>query len=307
MTLYNFPFKLRVGRKTLFPTVAKLPEWAVNNACRNAVAEFGEIKVVKIGPYSETGLAMPPESPSAPSSIDWDAIMEWSRSQQSLDDPAMVEWMYWAHAANTIISARMEEYKRLGSSLIGESNDPYIPGLKIEDIRFRSELGRVVAERGYANLDTPRGSVRVPVPGKATAVFKDLISWGAVLNAFLVQWTGVLLKWRELATNPDKELAFPNFNGLVAPQFFTHSSSIPAPVNIITMRISSNKPQTISIKGRNVDDYTEVISEMSVNVPEGESESTVVIYGFPVVPPMVIEMQPENMTKTILKSWSVIP
>ncbi|RLG86311.1 MAG: hypothetical protein DRO39_03500 [Thermoprotei archaeon] len=211
------------------------------------------------------------------------------------------------HAANVVISARMEEYKRLGSSLVGASDDPFIPGLKVEDIRFRSERGRDVAARGYAVLETPRGSVNVPVPGKATAVFRDLLAWGAVLEAFLVQWTGVLLKWRELATNPGDRVAFPSFRGLAAPQFFVHSSSVPAPVNIARFSITTDRPQTITIRARNVNDYTDVMFEDRIQLGEGRNEVELPIFGFPVVPAMVIEIQPEDGAKTILDWYEVIP
>jgi len=306
LRLYNFPFEARVGRQTLFPTVAKLPEWMAEPRYRAAVALPGSPSVRVVGPYSEEGLEQPMEGP-APSTMDWDRIVAWSREIAPVEDPSIVSWMHTAHSANVVISARMEEYKRLGSSLVGASDDPFIPGLKVEDIRFRSERGRDVAARGYAVLETPRGSVNVPVPGKATAVFRDLLAWGAVLEAFLVQWTGVLLKWRELATNPGDRVAFPSFRGLAAPQFFVHSSSVPAPVNIARFSITTDRPQTITIRARNVNDYTDVMFEDRIQLGEGRNEVELPIFGFPVVPAMVIEMVPEDGTKTILDWYEVIP
>lgn len=304
LKLYNFPFERKIGVKTCFPTVAKLPEWMAQY--RTAVALPGKPSVKVVGSYSEEGLEQPLEGP-APSTMDWDAIEAWSREIAPIDDPSIVEWMYSAHAANTVISARMEEYKRLGSSLIGGSDDPYIPGLKVEDIKFRSELGRTVAGRGYAVLETPRGNVNVPVPGKATAIFRDLIAWGAVLESFLVQWTGVLLKWRELATNPSGRIAFPSFRGLVAPQFFVHSSSVPAPVNLARLSISTNKPQTVVLRARNVNDYTDVMFEDRISLAEGQNVVEYPIFGFPAVPAMVIELVPEDGAKTILDRYEVLP
>ena len=307
LMLYNFPFEKRIGVTTYFPTVAKLPKWMTEPRYRAAVALPGRASVRVAGPYTEEGLGRPLESPDAPSTMDWDTIISWSREIAPIEDPSIVEWMYSAHAANVVISARMEEYKRLGSSLVGASDDPFIPGLKVEDLRFRSELGREVAGRGYAILETPRGSVNVPVPGKATAVFSDLIAWGAVLEAFLVQWTGVILKWRELATNPSNRIAFPSFRGLVAPQFFVHSSSIPAPVNIARFSISTNRAQTIIFRARNINDYTDVMFEDRIGLAEGQNVVELPIFGFPVVPAFVVEIQPEDGTKTILDDYEVMP
>jgi len=306
LRLYNFPFEVRVGTRTYFPTVAKLPRWMAEPRYRAAVAILGRPSVKAVGPYSEEGLEQPLEGP-APSTMDWDTIVAWSREIAPIDDPSIVSWMHTAHAANTVISARMEEYKRLGSSLVGGSDDPFIPGLKVEDIRFRSETGRTVAGRGYAVLETPRGNVSVPVPGKATGVFRDLLCWAAVLEAFLVQWTGVILKWRELATNPGDRIAFPNLRGLVAPQFFVHSSSVPAPVNIARFSITTDKPQTVVLRARNINDYTDVMFEEKIQLSGGRNEVELPIFGFPVVPAMVIEIQPEDMTKTILDRYEVIP
>jgi len=307
MRLYNFPFEVKVRGKAMFPTAVKLPEWARDARYRNAVAEMVVQEVRRVGDYTEEGLEKPLWSPDAPSTMDWNTIEAWMKEIAPIEEEQIVEWMQTAAAANVIISAREEEYKKLGSSLVGNSDDAYIPGLSVEDVRFRPELGRTVASRGYAVMETPRGNVDVSVPGKATGIFRDLLCWGACLDAYLVQWTGVLLKWRELTTNPSGDLGFPNFRGLVAPQFFAHSSSIPAPVNMVTMRVCSDKPQTISIRGRSVDDYRDVILEQNISVPEGESEVSFYIFGFPVVPVMAVEMQPEDGTKTVLRKWEVLP
>jgi len=305
--LYNFPAEVKVHRRAAYPTVAKLPEWAENAAYRNAAAEMVLREVRPVGRYSEAELEKAPWCPDAPSTMDWNSIESWMKEIAPIEEEQIVEWMHSAAAANVVISAREEEYKRLGSSLVGVSDDPYIPGVTVQDLNFRSELGRTVAGRGYSILETPRGTVNVPVPGKATAIFKDVLAWAAVLDAFLVQWTGVLLKWRELATNPSRDLAFPSFRGLVAPQYFTHASSLPVPVNQVTIRVASDKAQTLTIRGRSVDDYTDVILENTVEVPSGESEASFLVFGFPAVPTMVVEVQPEDGTRTILKKWEVLP
>ena len=47
--LYNFPFKVRVAGEVVFPTVAKLPDWATNAAYRNAVAMPGKPEIKAVG------------------------------------------------------------------------------------------------------------------------------------------------------------------------------------------------------------------------------------------------------------------
>jgi len=305
--LYNFPFKVRRFGMTAYPTVAKLPDWAVNPAYRNAAVVTGEATIRVVGEYSEDRLCDPLEFPDAPKTLDWNAIESYAKSTAPVDGVDIVEWMHTAAAANIVISRCMEEYKRAGSSIVGASNDAFIPGLKVEDISFKSEEGRIVSSRGSAVVSTPRGNFNVPVPGKSTIVAKDLLAFGAVLESFLKQWVGVLLKFRELATNPQDRISFPSFRGLTAPMFITHASSIPAPVNLADFSITTNKAQNVVIRGRNVDDYTDVLFEDTLSLSEGQNQIQYPLFGFPAVPPMVIELQPENDTNTVLDYWSVYP
>lgn len=305
--LYNFPFKVRVAGEVVFPTVAKLPDWATNAAYRNAVAMPGKPEIKAVGPFSETGLGRAPEFPDAPETMDWDTILSWVKDIAPIEEEQITEWMQTAAAANVICSRFMDEYKRAGSLVVTDAGDPYIPGVKVEDIKFVSELGRTVASRGYSVVSTPAGNFNVPVPGKATGVFKNILAWAAVLEAYLKQWVGVLMKFRELATNPQNRISFPSFRGLTAPVFFTHASSIPAPVNIAEFSISTDRPQTVVVRARSVDDYRDVLFEDKITLKEGQNVIQYPIFGFPVVPTMVIELQPEDNTKTILDYWTVYP
>jgi len=305
--LYNYPFKIKVMGQTMFPTVAKLPEWAKDPMYRNAAVMPGQSTIKSGGGYSEEGLAKPIEFQDAPDTLDWDAIMNYVKSVAPIEEPDIVEWMHEAAAANVMLSRTVEEYKRAGSSIVATSNDAYIPGVRVEDLSFRPEIGRTVASRGSAVVVTPRGNYNVPVPGKATGIFKDLISFAAVINAFLKQWTGVLMKFRELATNPSKRISFPSFKGLAAPLFFTHASSVPAPVNLAEFSITTDKPQTVVLRARSVDDYRDVLFEEKISLNKGQNIIDYPLFGFPVVPTMVIELQPANNTKTILDYWAVYP
>ena len=309
MVLYNFPFKMKIAGEIVFPTVARLPEWATNAAYRNAVAMPGKPEISVVGPFSEAGLGKALEFPDAPETIDWDSIMSWVKDIAPIEEEQIVEWMQTAAAANVICGKFVDEYKRAGSLVIARSGDPYIPGVKAEDLKFVSERGMTVANRGYGVVSTPTGNFNVPVPGKATGIFKNILAWGAILESFIIQWTGVLMKFRELVTNPQNRISFPSFRGLTAPVFLTHTSSIPAPVNIAEFSISTNKPQTVVLRARNVDDYRDVLFEDkdSITLREGQNVIQYPIFGFPVVPAMVIELAPEDNTKTILDYWTVTP
>jgi len=305
--LYNFPFKMKIAGEVVFPTVAKLPDWAINAAYRNAVAMPGKPEISVVGPFSEAGLGKALEFPDAPETMDWDSIMSWVKDIAPIEEEQIVEWMQTAAAANVICSRFVDEYKRAGSLVIAKSGDPYIPGVKAEDIKFVSERGMTVANRGYGVVSTPAGNFNVPVPGKATGVFKNILAWGAVLQAFIKQWVGVLIKFRELVTNPQDRISFPNYWGLTAPLFITHASSIPAPVNIAEFSISTNKPQTVVLRARSVDDYRDVLFEDKITLQKGQNVIQYPIFGFPVVPTMVIELAPEDQTNTILDYWTVYP
>jgi len=307
MVLYNFPFKMKIAGEIVFPTVAKLPEWATNAAYRNAVAMPGKPEIKVVGPFSESGLGKAIGFPDAPETMDWDTILSWVKDIAPIEEEQIVEWMQTATAANVICSRFMDEYKRAGSLVVGGSGDPYIPGVKAEDLKFVSERGRTVGDRGYGVVSTPTGNFNVPVPGKATGIFKNILAWGAVLESFIKQWTAVLMKFRDLVTNPQNRISLPSFRGLTAPIFLTHSSSIPAPANIAEFSVSTNKPQAVVLRARNVDDYRDVLFEDKVTLQKGQNVIDYPVFGFPVVPVMVIELAPENQTNTILDYWTAYP
>jgi len=78
-------------------------------------------------------------------------------------------------------------------------------------------------------------------------------------------------------------------------------------VNIARFSISTNKPQTVVLRARNVNDYTDVMFEDRISLAEGQNEIEYPIFGFPVVPAFVVELVPEDMTKTILDFYEVLP
>ena len=308
MVLYNRPFKIMVEGKGFFPTVMKLPTWATPPVLgQKALAIMGSKSISVVEPYSEEGLLGAPEFEGAPVTLDYGAIESYMKEIAPIGEAEIVEWMHSAAACNCVLSARMEEYKRAGSAIVAASDDPYIPGLKVEDLKVRSELARTVADRGYGIVETPAGNFNCPVPGKATGVFPDLLCWSSVVEAFLVQWTSALVKFRELATNPESKIGFVNTRGLTAPLFFGHSTSLPVPINLVEMSVSSDKAQTLSMNARSTDDYTDVMFSDRFALSKGENAISHQVLGFPFVVPMVIELQPENETSTVLNYYRVSP
>ena len=301
---YNFPFKKKVGDKVLYPTLMKLPDWYTGERMVSATIIAKSVTVV--GAYNEDDILESPLHPDAPRTLDYYKVEKWVKSKFPIGDN-VVEWMRTATACNVITTARMEEYKRAGSMLIGASDDAYIPGVSVEDISFKSELGRTVGTRGYAVVQTPRGNFNVNVPGKATGIFSDLLAWGAVLESYIQQWTAVLLKFKDLAVNPQKKIGFPNYRGLVAPLFIGHEARIPFPINIVEMKVTTNKSQTLQLTARDPNDYTSEFFTDKFNLSSGENVIRFHVVGIPYVGPMVIQLQPEDNTNTSLDYYKVYP
>lgn len=254
------------------------------------------------------GLANPPIFPWLRASIRSAEILPEVTSRVPIDCREVVEWMQIATAEYAILDGTCEDYNRLGSSLFSNSGDAYSPGVSAGNLRGLSAKGSTVRSQGYGTVVTPKGNFNVPVGGKATGIFSDILGWGAVNHAAPVQWTLSLLQWKELASTPiDNRVRFANLNSLVAPQFFTVGSSFPAPVNIMSLGFTSGKDQKIAMSMRDTGDYTQVISSDELEIPAGESSMDYFILGFPFVENFVLHLQPEDNTETVLDSLTVTP
>lgn len=212
-------------------------------------------------------------------------------------------------ADNAVFSGMAEEYNRLASELLSGSGDPYIPGVKVGNIRGESVLGSTVSARGYGTVITPKGNFNVPVGGKATFAKEDILAWAALPKVDPVQWVLTLLQWLDLAVAPIKErVRFASSNGLVAPNFFSVSPRLPVPMATMRIGFTSDKPQTIMIKGRGTKgSFEDVIFEDKFDIDTGESEVIYTVFGFPLVPSFTLELQPANNTMTVLDYLEVFP
>lgn len=315
---WNFPEEQAILGEMLYPTLMAIPSW--DTLRRPPSIKIGplafppllprpamvsNLKVEVIGDYSEEGLCSAPSDPSAPPTLSYSKVKGYMEKKAPIGEIDIVEWMHWSSADNIICEMVEEEYKRAGSRLETKSGDPYIPGCRVSDIRFRKEKGSVVAERGNGVLVTPRGNLNIPVPGKVNGIFDDLLCFGAITNAWPVQWTGTLMKWGELTTNPQSKIRFPSFSGLVAPQFIGHEADLAAPTNYVEMDILSDKAQTMKVRYREPSDYTQGITDLDIDLKKGENKVSYTLLMIPYVPTMVVELQPEDMTGTILNSYSV--
>jgi hypothetical protein len=71
--------------------------------------------------------------------------------------------------------------------------------------------------------------------------------------------------------------------------------------------MTSDRAQTVVLRGRSSGDYTKVLFEESVSIDAGENEFTLAVIGLPFVPQFVLELQPEDNTLTTLNSLDVTP
>lgn len=239
----------------------------------------------------------------APKTLDFSEMLSWVMSNYRVNGSDVLEWMQYATACNALLDRFQQDYA--GSFVETATGDGYIPGIRLEDIRFKSERGEYVAKNG-ATVITPYGSVKVPVPGKSTIIYKDFIAWAAVVNSWVEQFAGVLLKYLDLVKNP-RNIGIPDFNGAVPSVFFEHSPQIPVPFNRVKLVVSTNKKNDLNLVFRNVNDYTQKVGSKTINIPgKGTYEILMNLFGFPYIPDLVVQFQPSDYTNTVLKEWTIL-
>jgi hypothetical protein len=256
--------------------------------------------------FDVSGLMRSPLRPDFPVTLNPSDHLPRIREIAPVDGSEIVEWMHTAFAENIALTARVEEYNRLGSQLVGTTGDCAVPACIVEDVRFRSQPGSEIQRQGYAVVVTPQGSYNVPVGGAQTGIYKDLLTWGSAPWVGSYQWTGVLLKWKELAETPiNQSVGFYMDSACnTAPQFFLATPPRPKVMARHVITLSSNKDQKVKLVYRNPSDYTRVLANFTVDVPQGTSDVIVTFVGFP-VPPMVAEIQPERCVQTKLERYEV--
>ena len=297
-----------------FPTRIHLPLWAR----RRATILRGALNRLKISDFSVRRLVTRYEKPRGlmrplldvrfPPAIRASDYLGSIRTEDPVDGSEIVEWMHFSHADRLIMSARILEYNRAGSHLIGESGDGYIPGVSVEELNFRKIRGRTVSSQGYAVADTPVGSFSVRSLGKGIGVFKDLIAGGTMSYCGSIQWCGNLLKWKELAKTPIRQAVgfFMDSRGNVLPNFFEQIPTRPKLRVEVRQRFTSSDAQTINVRFRDPTDYSRVLGMKTFDVSEGTSEVRYTTTAFPYVPPLVAEISPEDDKETTVEEYVVV-
>jgi len=296
-----------------YPTTLRLPVWArrltIGYALNSLRISEPEVRLISRDFIKERGLVRPLYMPQFRPVLDPMEILTRLREEVSPDGVEVVDWMVRAAAENAVLSARAEEYNRLGSEFAYAASDGYIPGVIVEDCRIRSERGSVVRTRGYAIAETPRGTFNIPEVGKRLGIFRDLITWGSIwLRSGLIQQYNTLLKWRSLAETPIRQTVgfYRDQLGHLAPNFFVQIPPRPALSVIVRQRFSSDRDQTIDMNFRDPTNYARVVGSKSVAIATGENEVTYTVSAFPFVPPTVAEIQPADGTSTKLEEFVVV-
>jgi hypothetical protein len=295
----------------VFPTVARMPVWARPMVVKGAVSRLrisdADTKRVSDIFDPERGLLRSPLAPDLRPSLNPGALLSAIQSAAPVDGTEIVGWMQISAVDHIVMQARVAEYNMAGSEILGQSGDPYIPGVAVEDVVFARKTGAAVESDGFAVVTTPRGNFQVPSLGKRPGVFRDLISWGS--NDWLgkAQWTGNLLKWKELLETPITNIIgfFMDHRGNVAPHFFVQVPPRPSLMATVRQVFSSDKDQAIVMNFRDPTDYSRVVGSRDIAVASGTTEVTFTISAFPYVPPLVAEIQPQDATQTKLESYVV--
>lgn len=302
-----------------YPTKVSLPAWSpqISPRLRLSGIKVSEPAVVQISEeadmkkglfgtiarnlFSKSGTELSP-----PLTLDPKEIISIVEDAVPTDGTEIVEWMHISYAESLVMQDRIAEYNSLGSQLVGNNGDAYIPGVSIEDARFVSTSGNTVVSTGYGVLVTPYGNMNVPAPGKTTGVFKNYLCWGSISWVSTYQWTANVLKWKALTNTPITQSLgfFMDGRGQNAPQFVTMSPNRPAMSVKVVQKYTVPSNQTVTVTLRDVNDFTRIISQLNFSLPSGQSEVSFRIWSLPYVPPMVVEIQPGDGVATKLDEFT---
>lgn len=308
MAWWNFPLEATVRGVRYFPTRVLMPAWATVESQSEGERRFSlerpDIRLVSTEFNPEVmRLSRSPLFPHLPVALDSLDLHSRIEREAPVDGVEIVGWMQRSAADNAIITARMEEYNRY-STFVGSAGDPYIPGLRVSDIYFARVQGYDVARAGRADLVTPRGTVAVSVGGGRTLIGSDFLAWGGVSHTDGIQYCAQALKWLRLAGTPiTTSIGFPSYAGIPAPNFFTQEPDEESTRTRVTMRLSSDAPQTVHVAFRSPEDYTRVIDEADLPLRAGESEVSFIVASYPSVPVTVLHAQPGSGKKTVLMEY----
>lgn len=278
----------------------------VNMLLPPVISGIRRVSLSKVAPFTFKGLV---ELPDIPKVYTYEEALSWARANIPVDGVEIVSWMHECYAANQVLWAFEEEYRRSGSEVRSGCSDAYIPGLRVEDLSFARIPGSTVAAQGYAPGYARGTRIDVPGPfGKALMLLRDLFGFGVVGRCYSYQWNGALAQFTDLATTPIREpIRVPRFWNMNTYLPFIASPG-PVPVSFLTLRISVSGPCRVRLLRHDVGDYTryEVFDELSLDA--GETEVTYSCMGVPTAPRFVVTLAPIDDGPTVqLRSASMAP
>jgi len=95
---------------------------------------------------------------------------------------------------------------------------------------------------------------------------------------------------------------------MVAPQFFSCSTRVPAPLGTYRIGLTSNRAQTVVLRGRGTSGaFHDVLFEDKFDIEAGESEVIYNVFGIPFSPAFTMELQPKDGPSTVLDYLEVFP
>lgn len=259
------------------------------------------------------GLVKPPILNWLPVAVEGNTIIPQVKEVAPVDGVEVVGWMQEAAAYNAVFDSMCDEYSRLGSYLISRVGDGLIPSVGVGSgdrrVMFTSVTATTVAGQGGAYVVAKDRRFFCPEYGKATIAIEDVLAWAAIPGRYAIQWTAALLDWAELAGLPVTDrVRFGACGGLIAPNFFSCATRVPAPMGTYRIGLTSDKPQTVAIKGRDTKGaFQDVLFEDSFDIEAGESEVIYNVFGIPFSPSFTMELQPADGTETILDYIEVFP
>jgi hypothetical protein len=130
-----------------YPTTVRFPAWLSRFIVKRPPSLSMALSSLRIGDFTVKrlsdsftlrGLMKSPFRPDLKVTLHPAEVVEDVRVIAPVDGSEVVEWMQISAAENIVMQARIAEYNALGSQLVGSSNDAFVPGLVVEDIKMES-------------------------------------------------------------------------------------------------------------------------------------------------------------------------
>ena len=294
-------------------TRMRLPSWVDRDTMTEGIDSFSpsfDINIERIS--SARPLDILRDSPIFPElSNEFRApnLLEEVKNKAPADGEEVVGWMQNTAADAAVMSSWADAYGQNSAVDIG-SGDPTAPHdiIGVSDYTFEPTVGRNVASSGSATFRTPQGDVSIANKSSKLVAGSDSIGWGSVdANSGSYQWEGKAAQFKDIAETPiDNPLPFPEVGGSrnKIPNIINQAPPERSEQAKVNFNISANSEKRMNFKLRNPNDYTDVLTENTLTVPEGTSQIDFNISSTPAVPPIITEVSPETNTQSI-ESYTV--